>query len=386
MKRRTFLGLLGLLGCKDQLEDMKINKKFWWLSNQQTSETLGFVVDEDYTTMANLSNYTEVSPASTFAITGGYLNLSYLPGAGGIGNYLTLDSYGSTMLTKFTHSVKFYPRNNTSTSFGLSIGVRYTDSVNQKTVSLFFNQSTSADKGKIRIDANGANVSGYSSAVSFSVNDEIILELVRNENQFTGTAYNITTGLNTSVSYTFPDATTTTSAGKFTIFANGGLQDVAYQKVYTTNLTRGLCFIGDSITYGIRVTYAQRYVTLIDDYSSKNVNKLATPGAWTQDVLNSIGSELYQDTQSYKDSRADWEKAYTQGLDLLGFKYEQRTEPFQGASSATHPVLAEAVTQFQALAYKELLPAGGPVRTQVVGLGPRNGGIVVVSFLLCFIK
>lgn len=87
-----------------------------------------------------------------------------------------------------------------------------------------------------------------------------------------------------------------------------------------------------------------------------------------EQVLNTLGSELYQDIQSYKDSRADWEKAYTQGLDLLGFKYESRTEPFQGASSATHPVLAEAVTQFQALAYKELLPAGGPVRTQVVGL------------------
>ena len=86
-----------------------------------------------------------------------------------------------------------------------------------------------------------------------------------------------------------------------------------------------------------------------------------------EQVLNMLGSELYQDTQSYKDSRADWEKAYTQGLDLLGFKYESRTEPFQGASSATHPVLAEAVTQFQAQAYKELLPAEGPVRTQVVG-------------------
>ena len=83
--------------------------------------------------------------------------------------------------------------------------------------------------------------------------------------------------------------------------------------------------------------------------------------------LGRLGSELYQDTQSYKDSRADWEKAYTQGLDLLGFKYESRTEPFQGASSATHPVLAEAVTQFQAQAYKELLPPEGPVRTQVVG-------------------
>ena len=87
-----------------------------------------------------------------------------------------------------------------------------------------------------------------------------------------------------------------------------------------------------------------------------------------EQILNTLGSELYQDAQSYKDSRADWEKAYTQGLDLLGFKYESRTEPFQGASSATHPVLAEAVTQFQALAYKELLPPEGPVKTQVIGL------------------
>ena len=87
-----------------------------------------------------------------------------------------------------------------------------------------------------------------------------------------------------------------------------------------------------------------------------------------EQILNRLGSELYQDAQSYKDSRSDWEKAYTQGLDLLGFKYESRTEPFQGASSATHPVLAEAVTQFQALAYKELLPPEGPVRTQVIGL------------------
>ena len=70
----------------------------------------------------------------------------------------------------------------------------------------------------------------------------------------------------------------------------------------------------------------------------------------------------------YSMSRKDWERSYTQGLDLLGFKYDQRSEPFQGASGATHPVLAEAVTQFQALAYKELLPADGPVRTQILGL------------------
>ena len=86
-----------------------------------------------------------------------------------------------------------------------------------------------------------------------------------------------------------------------------------------------------------------------------------------EEILSPLGSELFSNYTDYKSSRRDWERAYTQGLDLLGFKYEQKSEPFQGASGATHPVLAEAVTQFQALAYKELLPAQGPVRTQVIG-------------------
>jgi hypothetical protein len=86
------------------------------------------------------------------------------------------------------------------------------------------------------------------------------------------------------------------------------------------------------------------------------------------DVLGALGSDLNQKYMDYSMSRKDWERTYTQGLDLLGFKYDQRTEPFQGASGATHPVLAEAVTQFQALAYKELLPSDGPVRTQIIGL------------------
>ena len=86
------------------------------------------------------------------------------------------------------------------------------------------------------------------------------------------------------------------------------------------------------------------------------------------DVLDRLGSKLHQDYTDYKSSRKDWERAYTIGLDLLGFNYDDRSEPFKGASGATHPVLAEAVTQFQALAYKELLPAEGPVRTQIMGL------------------
>jgi hypothetical protein len=83
--------------------------------------------------------------------------------------------------------------------------------------------------------------------------------------------------------------------------------------------------------------------------------------------LTAVSSELLENYDEYKSSRSEWEDGYIKGLDLLGFKYENRSEPFQGASGATHPVLAEAVTQFQALAYKELLPAGGPVRTQIMG-------------------
>ena len=85
------------------------------------------------------------------------------------------------------------------------------------------------------------------------------------------------------------------------------------------------------------------------------------------DVLGPLGNELKDIYLDYKSSRGDWEQTYTEGLDLLGFKYKERNEPFQGSSGATHPVLAEAVTQFQSLAYKELLPADGPVRTQILG-------------------
>ena len=74
------------------------------------------------------------------------------------------------------------------------------------------------------------------------------------------------------------------------------------------------------------------------------------------DVLDPLGSKMFENYADYKASRKDWERTYTQGLELLGFNYDDRTEPFKGASGATHPVLAEAVTQFQALAYKELLP------------------------------
>ncbi len=90
------------------------------------------------------------------------------------------------------------------------------------------------------------------------------------------------------------------------------------------------------------------------------------------DVLTNISSELRQSYEDDKGSRQQWEEAYTKGLDLLGLNYNERSQPFQGASGVTHPLLAESVTQFQAQAYKELLPAAGPVRAQVIGLATKE--------------
>ena len=86
-----------------------------------------------------------------------------------------------------------------------------------------------------------------------------------------------------------------------------------------------------------------------------------------ESYLGELGSNLFDKYTDYRQSRGDWEDTYREGLNLLGFKYEQRTQPFRGASGVNHPVLAEAVTQFQAQAYKELLPADGPVRAQILG-------------------
>jgi hypothetical protein len=83
--------------------------------------------------------------------------------------------------------------------------------------------------------------------------------------------------------------------------------------------------------------------------------------------LQNISSDLIGDYKEDHSSRDEWYDAYAKGLKLLGFKYEDRSQPFQGASGVTHPLLSETVTQFQAQAYKELLPANGPVRTQVIG-------------------
>ena len=83
--------------------------------------------------------------------------------------------------------------------------------------------------------------------------------------------------------------------------------------------------------------------------------------------LKTLSNELLDAFEQDKDSRKDWLDVFTKGLDLLGIKTEEREEPFPGATGVHHPLLSEAVTQFQAQAYKELLPAGGPVKTRIMG-------------------
>ena len=87
-----------------------------------------------------------------------------------------------------------------------------------------------------------------------------------------------------------------------------------------------------------------------------------------EDELSKISNDLMAGVEKDKSSRSDWEKTYTDGLKYLGMRFdEERSEPFEGASGVIHPLLGEAVTSFQAQAYKELLPAGGPIKTQVLG-------------------
>ena len=88
--------------------------------------------------------------------------------------------------------------------------------------------------------------------------------------------------------------------------------------------------------------------------------------------LSAIANELLSEYEANRSSRSEWEDTYSKGLELLGYSYEDRTMPFRGATGVTHPLLAEAATQFQAQAFNELLPAGGPVRTAVMGEVTRD--------------
>jgi hypothetical protein len=106
----------------------------------------------------------------------------------------------------------------------------------------------------------------------------------------------------------------------------------------------------------------EEVINTVEDFHSNLAEDLS------DNVLQRMANQLLDDYQKDRISRKDWETSYTNNLDLLGLNNKERTRPFRGSASVTHPLLAEAVTQFQAQAYKELLPSSGPVRTRVLGV------------------
>ena len=106
----------------------------------------------------------------------------------------------------------------------------------------------------------------------------------------------------------------------------------------------------------------EEVIDTVEDFHSNIAEDLS------DNVLQRMANQLLDDYQKDRISRKDWETSYTNNLDLLGLNNKERTRPFRGSASVTHPLLAEAVTQFQAQAYKELLPSSGPVRTRVLGV------------------
>jgi hypothetical protein len=98
-----------------------------------------------------------------------------------------------------------------------------------------------------------------------------------------------------------------------------------------------------------------------DDFSANLAEEV------TESALATLASQLSADIDNDKNSRKDWEKAYTEGLKLLGLQIEERTEPWNGASGVFHPMITEAVVRFQAETITETFPAQGPVRTKIIG-------------------
>ena len=113
----------------------------------------------------------------------------------------------------------------------------------------------------------------------------------------------------------------------------------------------GIASFGDEFDEDYAISFGENIAEILDE---------STRG----ELASKITSYYHDDL----DSRQDWYETFRDGLDLLGIKTNTRSEPFEGASGVYHPLLAEAVTHFQAQTYRELLPAGGPVDTQVMGV------------------
>ena len=125
----------------------------------------------------------------------------------------------------------------------------------------------------------------------------------------------------------------------------------------------------DELPEGVELDTGEEEVPVVAEPYNHDANLAEVLG---DDVLGSIASDLQSKVKEDLESRGDWEEAIAKGLNLLGINYEDRSDPFMGASGVTHPLLSEATTQFQSQAYKEMLPSGGPVKTQILGVATKE--------------
>jgi len=125
----------------------------------------------------------------------------------------------------------------------------------------------------------------------------------------------------------------------------------------------------DELPEGVELDTGEEEVPVVAEPYNHDANlaEVLEEGA-----LASIASDLQSKVKEDLESRGDWEEAIAKGLNLLGINYEDRSDPFMGASGVTHPLLSEATTQFQSQAYKEMLPSGGPVKTQILGIATKE--------------
>lgn len=274
-----------------------------------TPPNLGQLLYDGFDRSSLGSSWTTNLSSASAAISGNELLLS--GGTGTVTEYIKYNAY-PTCMERWTLSCGFKCTEKSATSFGFAIGIRGTLNAGsgQRSVYVQLNLTTGANTGKTFVRCNtGTNttdsiVSTSSGAIVFSLNDEMQLDIERNLNTITTTVFNLTTGTQMSSSFTFPITFSQTNfmhaTGMFAIYLFGGTQTVHYITTSSTNkIHPKICFIGDSITYGIYGTdVTTRYVNQSMLYSTQEYCVMGGPGDDTGSVITRL-SEIVNMKSEY---------------------------------------------------------------------------------------
>lgn len=255
-----------------------------------TPAQLGNLITNNFGSLGDLNNYTLSTPASTIALSGGYLRLTNSPGAGTFLNYARYDAYGSTQLQNYSLEMVVIPRNNIADSFGCGVGFIGTNTLVTNTVyNCLFYCGTGANNGKILLYRNTTNI-GSSAALVWAVGDRIKVVITRSNFTYTATATNLGSGASVSVSTTINIAATspvTNSICKPAIYSFGGTQDVESFNFSSTEYKNvSASFHGDSITEGYTASaIGNRWQSLFVAGSNKRFINNASQASSTADLL-----------------------------------------------------------------------------------------------------